>query len=241
MSELAPYINQVIHGNCINVLRSFPSECIDLVVADPPYLVNYLPRDGRRCLNDDRDEWLRPSFTEIARVLKHHAFCVSFYGWPWIERFMTVWKECELRPVSHLTWLKTHCSREGYTHSYHEVGYLLAKGKPPKPALPLRDVLPWAYTGNLHHPNEKPVVGIRPLIEAFSQQNDIVLDPFSGSGTTGLAAWECGRRFILIDMSAHHCGTARSRLSRTETHPKPVLKLPVRWNQARPSGESWRQ
>jgi site-specific DNA-methyltransferase (adenine-specific) len=137
---------------------------------------------------------------------------VTFYGWPWIDLFMEVWKTSGFRPVSHLSWMKSHCSREGYTKSYHAVGFLLAKGKPPKPANPPPDVLPWEYTGNKHHTNEKPVVAIGPLIEGYSAQGDIVLDPFAGSGTTGVTAKGCNRRFILIEKVRHDCQVAASRL-----------------------------
>jgi hypothetical protein len=125
---------------------------------------------------------------------------------------MQAWKQSGFRPVSHLVWVKSHCSRQGYARSFHEVGFLLAKGNPPKPRQPIRDVLPWKYTGNFWHPNEKPVAGIRPLIEAYSNPGDIVLDPFAGSGTTALAALACFRRFILIEQVLHDCRVARERI-----------------------------
>jgi adenine-specific DNA-methyltransferase len=212
LKPIESFVNQVFHGDCISVLQSLPAQSVDLVVTDPPYLVNYRPRDGRRCAGDDTEEWLRPGFRELYRVLKPDRFCVSFYGWPWIDRFMQAWKQSGFRPVSHLTWVKEHCSREGYTKSYHEVGFLLAKGKPPRPAEPPSDVLPWEYTGNELHPNQKPVIGITPLIEAYSKPGDIVLDPFSGSGTTGVAARSCDRRFILIEKVWHHFQAAHQRL-----------------------------
>jgi site-specific DNA-methyltransferase (adenine-specific) len=174
--------------------------------------VNYRPRDGRRCANDDNADWVEPAFREIFRVLKPNRFCATFYGWPWIDTFMAAWRQSGFRPVSHLTWVKSHCSRECYTAGHHEVGYLLAKGKPPKPLKLLSDVLPWEYTGNHFHPNQKPVVAIQPLIETFSAPGEIVLDPFAGSGTTGVAALASNRLFILIENQAHHCDAARGRL-----------------------------
>ena len=213
MKPLSIFLNRVIHADCTKLLPLFPSESIDFVCTDPPYLVNYLPRDGRRCAGDQSDEWLEPAFWELNRVLKPDSFCASFYGWPGIDRFMKVWKQSGLRPVSHLTWKKMHCSREGYTQSFHEVGFLLAKGRPPKPDHPPPDLLPWKYTGNRLHTNEKPVMAITPLVESFSKPGDIVLDPFAGSGTTGAAARACGRRFILIEKTWTHCQTARKRLA----------------------------
>jgi site-specific DNA-methyltransferase (adenine-specific) len=193
-------------------MRTMPSESVDLVVTDPPYLVNYRPRDGRRCANDDNDSWLKPAFREIHRVLKPDRFCATFYGWPWVDRFMAAWRESGFRLVSHLVWVKQHSSREGYTAGHHEAGYLLAKGRPPQPAKPLSDVLPWQYTGNEFHPNQKPVVAIQPLVEAFSSPGAVILDPFGGSGTTGIAARQARRRFILIEKDWKHCQAARSRL-----------------------------
>ena len=146
-------------------------------------------------------------------MLKPHSLCATFYGWPWIDRFMAVWKECGFRPVSHLTWSKSHCSREGYTRSFHEVGFLLAKGRPPKPEKSPPDVLPWEYTGNELHTNQKPVIAITPLIEAFSRPDEIVLDSFAGSGTTGVAAKQSNRQFILIEKVWHHCSTAKRQLA----------------------------
>ena len=55
-----------------------------------------------------------------------------------------------------------------FTTGHHEVGYLVAKGHPPRPAKPMSDLLPWEYAGNELHPNQKPVVAIVPLIQAFS-------------------------------------------------------------------------
>ena len=66
-------------------------------------------------------------FAVIARVLRPDSFCVSFYGWPEADRFLSVWKRCGLRPVSHFVWIKDYASRKGYTESCHEMAYLLAK------------------------------------------------------------------------------------------------------------------
>lgn len=213
MNTIASLLDQVVHGDCIPIMRSMPSSSLDLVIADPPYLVRYRPRDGRGFPNDDNAAWLLPSYREMYRLLKPDAFCVSFYGWPWIDRFMATWKQAGFRPVSHLVWNKPYCSREGYTRSYHEVGFLLAKGSPARSAKPPCDVLPWEYTDNKLHPTEKPVVAIAPLIDAFSKPGDIILDPFAGSGTTGVAARSFGRHFILIEKVLCYCETARERLA----------------------------
>lgn len=214
MKPLALFLNRVIQSDCVHAMPLMPSGSIDLVVTDPPFLVNYRPRDGRRCAGDKSNYWLKPAFRELYRVLKRDAFCATFYGWPWIDEFMSVWKQCGFRPVSHLAWPKSYSSYDGYTQGFHEVGFLLAKGHPPKPEKPIPDTLPWEYTGNKLHPNQKPVTAITPLIEAFSKPGDTVLDPFCGSGTTGVAAKLCNRRFVLIEKVWRHYWTAQNRLKR---------------------------
>jgi hypothetical protein len=71
---------------------------------------------------------------------------------------------------------------------------------PPLPQDPLPDVLGWKYSGNRHHPTEKPVTSLQPLIESFTHPNAIVLDPFAGSGSTCVAALQAGRRYIGIEL-----------------------------------------
>jgi adenine-specific DNA-methyltransferase len=97
----------------------------------------------------------------------------------------------------------------------HECAYLLVKGRPSKPVNPPSDVLPWKYSGNRLHPTKKPVSALTPLIEAYSRPGDIVLDPFAGSGTTGIAARLCKRQFVLFEMDRNYCEAANERL-RTE-------------------------
>ena len=81
-----------------------------------------------------------------------------------------------------------------------------------QPAKPLSDVMSWEYTGNRHHPTEKPVSALRPLIETFTQPGAIVLDPFAGSGSTCVAAQACGRRWIGIELMEQYHAAGLRRL-----------------------------
>jgi DNA modification methylase len=55
MEKLKPFINRILCGDCQEVMRAFPAGSIDLVVTDPPYLINYRARDGRTVRNDNTD------------------------------------------------------------------------------------------------------------------------------------------------------------------------------------------
>lgn len=211
-NPLAEMTNAVTHGDCQQVLRRLPDACADFVLTDPPYLVRYKDRSGRSVANDDNSAWMYPAFSELYRVLKPNSYAVCFYGWSKADRFLSVWRECGFRPVGHFVWVKRYASCVRHAQMKHEQAYLLAKGNPLPPKAPPADVLPWQYTGNRLHPTQKPVSSLTPLIEAFSRSDNIVLDPFAGSGSTGIAARQCSRRFILIEKDPVYFKAACERL-----------------------------
>jgi len=212
MKTIHEFVNRIITGDCIKVMREIPSASIDFIATDPPYLVRYASRDGRRIVNDNTDNWLMPAFAEMYRVLKNNRFLLCFYGWNKVDRFFTAWKAAGFYPVGHLVWIKDYHSNERYVRYSHESAYLLAKGDPPRPPIALRDVLDWKYTGDELHPTQKPVMALLPVIMAFSRLGEIVLDPFAGSGSTAVAAQDLGRRYIGIEIDPTYARKAEERL-----------------------------
>ncbi len=86
----------VVRGDCVDVMKAMPSKSVDFILTDPPYLVRYCDRSGRTVKNDDNDAWLEPAFAQMYRVLKDNRFCVSFYAWNKVDRFVEAWKEGRL-------------------------------------------------------------------------------------------------------------------------------------------------
>lgn len=205
--------NQILEGDSNTILRQFPCSSVDLVVTDPPYLGRYKDRLGRSLANDDRPESVLLVYKEIFRVLRPDSYCVTFYGWTAIAGFAEAWANAGFASVGHIVWPKPYASNIKHTEYRHEAAYLLAKGFPARPPFPLSDVQPWEYSGNKEHPTEKAVSVIAPLIRAFSRPGDLVLDPFSGSGTTAVAAALNGRNYIAIELERHYCELARRRLA----------------------------
>ena len=211
MENISEYSNRVINADCLAVLPQLPDSSVDFVLTDPPYLVGYRDRNGRSLAGDVDGQWLAPSFAQLYRVLKPRRFCVSFYGWNKVDQFFAAWRGAGFSAVGHLVWVKRYTSCRGMLAYQHEQAYLLVKGKAARPRFPLPDVLDWQYTGNPYHPTQKPVRSLKPVIEAFTNRGEVVLDPFCGSGSTLLAAKILGRRFIGIELDAEHCKTARQR------------------------------
>lgn len=206
------HLNSIILGDCCLVMQQFPDNSIDLVLTDPPYLINYKSRDGRNIAGDANDAWLIPAFAEAYRVLKSGGFCISFYGWSKADRYLAAWRKAGFRPVGHLVFIKSYASGSAFLQYRHEQAYLLAKGRVDCPLTPISDVLYWKYTGNRLHPTQKPIRALLRLVRAFSQLGDVVLDPFCGSGSVVLAAKILSRRYIGIELREDYCEKARRRL-----------------------------
>jgi DNA modification methylase len=213
---IANYRNQVLPGDCVQVMRRMDAECVEVILTDPPYLCRYSPRDGQSVINDDRDDWLEPAFIEMYRLLKPNSLCLSFYGWNVADKFIDAWRKAGFRIVGHVVFRKGYASSARYLQVRHEVAYLLAKGNPKLPSEPISDVLDWEYTGNRMHPTQKPINVLQPLIEAFCPRDGIVLDPFCGSGSTLVAARRAGRTSVGIELDAKHVQTASLRLNAME-------------------------
>lgn len=214
MNTINTFVNRVLWGDCVEVMRQMPDQSVDLVVTDPPYLVNYTDRYGRSIANDVHAGWVEPAFAQVYRLLKPDSFCISFYGWNHAEKFLLAWKAAGFTPVGHFVWVKPYASKTGFTQARHEQAYLLAKGHPEKPADPLADVRQdWRYTGNRLHPTQKPIEALLPLIEAYSKPGDVVLDPFAGSGTTVVAAKQVGRQAVGIELDWGYCCVGNERLA----------------------------
>jgi site-specific DNA-methyltransferase (adenine-specific) len=214
MNHTTRSLDTIMLGDCTGLLTRLETESIDFVLTDPPYITRYRDRSGRTVTNDDNDRWLAPAFAEIFRLLKPDSFCISFYGWNQADRFIAAWRAAGFWLAGHLVFSKSYASSIRLMRYQHEQAYLLAKGDPPRPAAPIADVIPFPYSGNRLHPTQKPVEALEPLIGAFCPPGGTVLDPFSGSGSTLIAARNTGRRFIGIELDPEHYLTASGRLHR---------------------------
>lgn len=111
MNQTSLFSRNVIHqGDCISVMRRMPTQSVDFILTDPPYLVRYQPRDGRRIINDDNGRWLGPAARGMFRVLKNDSLGVSFYGWSQTDRFMGAWRAAGFQIVGHIVFRKKYAS-----------------------------------------------------------------------------------------------------------------------------------
>ena len=208
---------EIVLGDCLDVMKAMPDGSVDFVLTDPPYGVGW--QSHRRIVrydeiaNDRTLEWVEPVFAEVFRVLKPDSLCLSFYGWPEVDLFVSAWKRVGFALKSHVVWVKTAFGLGWFTRVQHEQAFLLAKGEPKKPDVAPPDVVKAAGTGNELHPSQKPMDALAPYITAYTKPGDVVLDPFMGSGSTLRACKELGRRAIGIEIDERYAQTAAERMA----------------------------
>lgn len=111
-----------------------------------------------------------------------------------------------------IVFVKRYTSATRFVRYQHEQAYVLAKGRPANPRDPIGDVLTWEYSGNQLHPSQKPVSVFAPLVRAFSEPGELVLDPFCGSGSSVVAARNLRRAYVGIELTRRYYEIASERL-----------------------------
>ena len=213
-------VNTILCGDCLEVMKDWPDNCVDLVLTDPPYGIDYESRiesKKGKIHGDDDLVWLNGSFEEIYRVLNKQGLMCSFYGFPMVHKFLKCWYDCGYRYKAHFVWVKNRMGLGQIARHKHEAAYLMAKEAPRMPPVAPPDVFAWQNTNNELHPTQKPVDALLAIIAIYSQIGDLILDPFCGSGTTCVAAKMLGRKYIGIDISEKYCEIARQRLEAVDT------------------------
>ena len=236
------FINKIVCGDCLELMKVIPDGSISLVVTSPPYNLKNSSgngmKDGRggkwknaALLNgyeshndsmphDEYVKWQRECLSEMVRIIPEDG-CI-FYNHKWRVQKGLIQDRHDILdgfPVRQIIiWRRSggFNFNQGYFLPTYEVIYLIAKPKfklAPK-ANAHGDV--WEFsqeTGN-PHPAPFPLKLIERCIS--STKAEIVLDPFMGSGTTALAAMKLDRKFIGLELSQHYCDMANNRIKSDE-------------------------
>lgn len=214
----------VVHAGCIAALSSFPAESVDLVVTDPAYesLEKHRSKGTTTRLKVSKassNAWfpIFPNhrfpelFAQLYRVLKRNThfymYCdqeTMFVARPMAEAAgFKFWKP--------IVWDKL-CMGMGYHYrARYEFILFFEKGKRRLNSLGVSDVIPCKRVRNVY-PTEKPVEVSKVLIEQSSRKGDLVIDPFMGSASVGVAALALERRFWGCDIDDEAMSAATVRL-----------------------------
>lgn len=213
------FINKIIQGDCLEVMKQMPDKCVDLVVTDPPYGMAY--QSSRRIdkhekiEQDDGIDWFKDFAKEVQRIMKEDTHIYVFCNDYAISHFRDWLGDVGLTPKRALVWVKnnhTSGDLEGDYANKTEFCVYAQKGRRLLNGKRETNVIENKRQNTDLHPTEKPLDLIMRLIEKSSTLSEIVFDPFLGSGTTAVAAKQLGRKYIGIELSERYCEIANERL-----------------------------
>ena len=220
-------INKIYNMDCIEGMRQMPDKSVDLVVTDPPYLIEtsgagIYKQDNKQYvkeLNEMKDGFSREILDELCRIMKKiniYFFCSQKQIIPLIDYFVKE-KNCNWNL---LTWHKSNpvpaCGNKYLTDTefilfFREKGvkiYGEYKSKFTYYVTPLNQKDKKVYG----HPTIKPLDMVSNFIINSSKEGDIVFDPFMGSGTTAVAAMKCNRNFLGYELNPDYYEICNKRI-----------------------------
>jgi len=197
---------QIFHGDCRDILPTLPP--VDLVLTDPPYgigLEDHRNRGYDWMIQGDSSWELGESVLELLSLLPTVTFAPVKRLWSGDWRQVLVWDK---GPAVGSGGDPSTCFKQtAELIQFRNTGPLNGN----RDSAVLRF---WVGQTNYHdHPVQKPISLLRYLVEKFSHTNDLILDPFMGSGTTLRAAKDLGRRAIGIEIEERYCEIAVKRLA----------------------------
>jgi site-specific DNA-methyltransferase (adenine-specific) len=221
---------KIYHGDCLEVLEAIEFS-VDAIISDPPFSSGSRTDAGKATRGAmvrgkkwdqkwfSHDNMATHGFLFLMRLLccrllrstNNSATCHFFIDWRmypnlygaleasgWIVKNLVIWDKC-------------HFGMGSNYRNQHELILYAEKGSVLFQKHNVGNVLQFKRANCEHHPTEKPVPLLRELIKASTGDEALILDPFCGSGSTLVAAKECGRRAIGIEISEQFCELAANR------------------------------
>lgn len=217
------FINKIIQGDCLEIMKQMPDKCVDLILTDPPYGMNY--QSSRRIdrhekiEQDNNTDWFKPFAIQSFRLLREDTHIYIFCNEYAISHFRDWLEEVGFTNKRTLVWVKNNHTSGDLEGDYaNKTEYILYahKGRRILKGARETNVIEENRVNTDMHPTEKPLNLMQFFIEKSSEEDEIVFDPFLGSGTTAVAAKQLGRKYIGIELSEKYCEIARERLKQEQ-------------------------
>ena len=214
---------ELYNGDCLEVMDKIKNDTVDLVITDPPYLMNY--QSNRRKKEDRFDKikndkgnyiLIQEYLQECYRIMKDNTAIYCFCSWHNIDFFKKEFeKYFKLKNI--IVWNKNNHGTGDLKGSYaprHEFILFGHKGRTLLREKRIADVIDCAKipSKKLTHPTEKPQELLEIFIKQSSDENNIIFDGFMGTGSCGISCQKTNRKFIGIELDEKYFNIAKNRI-----------------------------
>ena len=228
MYKIEEIENKIFCSDYLEFIKMIPDKCIDNFICDPPYGTNddrgKTIKRGNNHTSFNVIKWDKQVpldyFQELYRVMKEDTWGVIFTDNMFISHLWEKIEENGLKCRNTFYWIKNNKAPTPRANfkSNVETAIIFTKGLTNKK---------WKGGGNqnnyiimsfvcgrekVNHPTQKPINLMKHFIKLFTNEGDIVLDIFLGSGASAIAAKHLGRRYIGCDINKEYCIGAENRL-----------------------------
>lgn len=232
-------------SDCMDILPTLPK--VDAVITDPPYSSGGFQEAGRASgsIGTDVDHKWGGKQPQIAgdtlstrgymRLIKGVARATSaselyvFCDWRMWTSTVDAVEDGFFRVRSMIVWDKGTPGMGVGWRSQHEL-ILYGRRTPAKPGSGRGNVLSVSRSGNPDHPTQKPLQLISSLIKG-TDDGAVICDPFMGSGTTGVACAQLGRKFIGVEIEPKHFDIACKRIEQAYAQGQLFAQAPAKQEQ----------
>ena len=217
----------LLFGDCLERMKEIPDGSVDLCVSDIPYkLTGGGKGDGanskrpKGILEDNSQLMKVPKFEdwlpELYRVMKSGTHLYLMCNFKNLNDLLNKSLAVGFKHINLLVWEKNNCTPSQFYMKNCEYTLLLRKGKSKyindiggsKTVHKFNNII-----GNKVHPTEKPTDLMAFYVKNSSNEGDVVLDMFMGSGSTGVACLNTNRNFIGIELDENYFNIAESRIN----------------------------
>lgn len=216
--------NKIIQGDCLEILKKLPPESVDLIVTDPPYGDGCGYGRHDKTIQNNEDETINYKVLPLLyRVLKQDKTCYLFTNWKFenkIREFIETNTDFNVRML--LCIVKNNIGLGYGFRNQTEYCLVLEKGNPKYNLNDFSNVQRMQHINHdaETHPHQNGVYLIEKMIRHSSDEGDLVLDCFSGSGTTAVACHNLKRRFICIEIDPDCYKASVERLNNAQAQLK---------------------
>jgi site-specific DNA-methyltransferase (adenine-specific) len=229
---------KLICGECVEQLKLLDDNSIDLIVTDPPYKTTSRGNAGnsggmlQKSINKKGQVFAYNNIDcseyapEFYRVLKDGSHCYVMTNHINLIEMLNTFTSNGFHFIKSLIWNKGNKIMGQFYMSQFEYILFFRKGKGVKinncgtsDILEVPNKKTKDKDGNNLHDTEKPIKLMEILIENSSKENDIVMDPFMGVGSTGIACVNTNRNFIGVELDENYFNIAKERIENNINQP----------------------